>query len=553
MTDISVGVQNWGMFSLNFKIGKKDSSPHVYMAGRLDVILGAAEEMHVYLYDVAYKRAWLISGTELLLYLVHLKHRKKPYLIQGKAAELVFAEPSYDGSAACKKALLQMASVPLFNDIAVDKEDLCVKHLVRQLWERLQPLEGEADEDGISMKMSLSTKLKGNEIMDLVLDKKLHTVEVALENTNGGWPDLVKATDAVILIGSHLGELIKPVLDTNKLCSPWVSLPDSKDYLATTTHKLLQIFGKPDENGHLSLPGLRVHKSALLFEDCPDKLKPQCRCERLQQIIFRSRLSVISVNPPGPCPKQGCVIIGRAPKVLRSLRSRSKQALFYLPNSQILPESRDSPCQTPSDSEEDRSSWSSRMPDLDVTLTTPISQDSCQNDETFSKSNYALNKKTSVPTTGKYSEGIASTFGQHLAQSPELSRTPLSPRQNMYQQGSDSGYQAAKSHELSYCSQSLTSTIASTSRPETSSTIRTSLKLDSLNQESMQDISGAETRTLLNCEHNVSSDSTYGKPVLFEARYAYPAVNPKATRRLRRMPHLDLKKKAVQGITEMQL
>jgi hypothetical protein len=388
MTDLSFGIQNGnlGFFNVNFRIGQKDRPRHISMAGRLEVILGAAEEMHVYLYDVSCKRVWLVSGTEVLLYLVQLKHRKKPYMIQGRAVELAFAKLGYDGSAACKEALMEMASVPLFDNLKVDVEDFCVKDLVQQLWQRLEPLEGEPDEDGISLTMSVSSKLKGYEIMDLVMDKKIHTMEVVLGKTNGGWPDLIKASDAVVLFGSHLGELIKPASVTNRLCPPWVSLPESRDYLATTTRKLLQVFSGYNENGQIALPGLSVHKSTLLFEDCTHYLRGQCSCQRLQQIISKSRLSIKSVTPPGPCPDQACIIIGRALKVLKSPRSNLKQPLFCMPNSQILPLTPRSRSQTPSDCGDDESACPSQMTALDVTPTSSIVQDSNQNEETLSSS-----------------------------------------------------------------------------------------------------------------------------------------------------------------------
>jgi hypothetical protein len=115
MTDISVGFQNWGMLSINFAIGQKDRPRHVSRAGRLELMLDAAETLNVYLYDFACKRAWLVSGIEVLLYLVQLKHRKKPYMIHGKEVTLVFADPAYDGSAACRKALMNMAAVPILS------------------------------------------------------------------------------------------------------------------------------------------------------------------------------------------------------------------------------------------------------------------------------------------------------------------------------------------------------------------------------------------------------------------------------------------------------
>jgi hypothetical protein len=171
MTDISVGFQNWGMLSINFAIGQKDRPRHVSRAGRLELMLDAAETLNVYLYDFACKRAWLVSGIEVLLYLVQLKHRKKPYMIHGKEVTLVFADPAYDGSAACRKALMDMATVPILSDAAVSCEDFYVKDLVRQFWGRLEALEEEYEENGITVRMKFGERLRGYEIMDLIIDK----------------------------------------------------------------------------------------------------------------------------------------------------------------------------------------------------------------------------------------------------------------------------------------------------------------------------------------------------------------------------------------------
>lgn len=394
ITDISFGFQNWGMLSLNLAIGQKDRQPYVSRAGRLEVLLDAAEEMHVYLYDFACMRAWLISGTELLLYLVHLKHRKKPYVIQGKEAALLFAEPEGDGPAACRKALMNMASEPLFSDAAVSSEDFCVKDLIQQLWKRLESIEGKDEETGITVDLKFGQRLKGYEIMDLVLDKGLlRQRETILKDTNGGWPDLVKPSDGVVLFGNNLGELIKPRSDTNKLCSTWSSLPESKDYLATTTRKLLQILGEADEKGHVSFDGLSIHKATLLFEDCPSYLTEQCRCERLQQIIHKSFLSFKSITPLKPWGELGCIIIGRALNVLKSPKGSPSTSMYCLPNSQMLQyvDSEPTP-QSPKDSEgEDiRTVFSATTPALVLTPSTSVSHDPSQDEETISTLSSAL-------------------------------------------------------------------------------------------------------------------------------------------------------------------
>jgi hypothetical protein len=329
MTDISVGFQNWGAGSVSFSVGLKDRPRRISRASRLEMTLNAADQMHVCLYDFASKRAWLVSGTETLLHLIHLKHMKRPYCSRGVTLQLSYADPAFDGATASRTALMEMASTPIFSDKSISVDDYCVKDLIRELWLRLEVLEGDDEESGITVGMGFGGKLKGYEMMDLVTDKGvLRQRETKLKKTNGGWLDLVKACDGVVLFGSQFGDLIKPTSCMKALCASWTNLPPSKDYLATTVHKLLQIFGQEDEQGHLSLFGLRIHKASLLFEDCPSQSSKTCRCERLQQIISKSLFSIQAfrtVVPPGPLTEMGCLIIGRACKKLRQSNSSLKE------------------------------------------------------------------------------------------------------------------------------------------------------------------------------------------------------------------------------------
>lgn len=547
MTDISAGFQNWGMLSINFKVGQKDCPRHLRIASRLEVILGAAEEMNACLYDVACKRAWLVSGTELLLHLVHLKHQRKPYTVEGKVVKLPFAEPGCDGSAACKRALMEMASVPIFKDASVSGEDFCVQHLVQQLWKILEMLEEKDEENGIPVKMTIGTRLKGYEIMDLVLDKTaFQPREAALENSNGGWPGLLKASDAVVLFGSHLGELIRPVSDTSKLCSPWTCLPEFNDYLATTTRILLHVLDESDENGHPSLFGLRVHKSTLLFEDCPYHLRGRCGCERLQQIISKSLFSLKSITPLGPCPEQGCIIIGRAQKALKPLRKGSNRSIFGLPNSQILPVTPYPSCEIPTDSEEDDLAWSSAMTGLDLTPTTSISQDTGQNEMTFSTSTFSIRQEGSFPTIGEDPRMLGYIPAEHSAQSSHLHQRLFTP-QDFPERGLDDVYRVTTSNEMPQSDQTSTSWRTSTSRTESSSLERAFYEPDKSHQELIPNITANDPRSLFNCQGNVMSSKALGKQKAVDGANVYSSLNATRSVRLRRMPHLESREEGLYG------
>jgi hypothetical protein len=344
VTDVTIGFSKGGGASTKFAMGLKDRHRYNSRAGRLERVLDAAQNMHTCIYDSTSKRSWLVSGTETLLHLVQTKHRKKPYCVNGRQVTLDFANPACDGPGACRAALMDMASVPLYSNTAICSNDYCVKDLVYELWNSLEAIEKPDEDAGITFSLKLRKSLKGYEMMDLVDDVGVRRQkEVVFKSPSGGWINMIDACYGIVLFGSDFGELIKPISDTKGLCSSWVSLPEGENYLAMTTQKLSQIFGKTDEEGHLTLlnstGALKLHKASLMFENCPGQLGKRCDCERTQQIVCTSRLSFKSINPPMYVGDTGCIILGlRTRNVLWSPRSRSQTGIFSFPNHNILKE-----------------------------------------------------------------------------------------------------------------------------------------------------------------------------------------------------------------------
>ncbi|KAK0129528.1 hypothetical protein ONS96_000093 [Cadophora gregata f. sp. sojae] len=322
MTDVTVGFSKGGSATTKFAIGARESR-YVSRAGRLEPLLDAGQEMRVCLYDFASKRSWFASGTEVLLYLVHIKHQKRPYVMNGERVDLEFANPAEDGSGACRTALMSMASVPIYGNTAISSTNYYVQDLVNQLWLRLEKIEEPKDEAGISIDLMASQKLTGYELMDLAFDKGvLKQREVRLQDTSGKWLDMIKACDGVVLFGSHLGDLIRPATETRGLCPGWSSLPEGKDYMAMTSQSVFRVFGEADDEGHLRLFDLRLHKSSLLFESCSGS-RSHCSCQRTLQIVRKRKISWGMVNPPGNCGLTGCVIIGRTRGIHKSQKHSS--------------------------------------------------------------------------------------------------------------------------------------------------------------------------------------------------------------------------------------
>jgi hypothetical protein len=81
-----IGFSKIATGTLNFAIGYQDLPIFMATPSHLEMILNSTDEMPICLYDIATKRAWLVSGTEVILYLIHIKHERRPYLIEGKSA-----------------------------------------------------------------------------------------------------------------------------------------------------------------------------------------------------------------------------------------------------------------------------------------------------------------------------------------------------------------------------------------------------------------------------------------------------------------------------------
>jgi hypothetical protein len=329
-----------------------------------------------------------------------------------------------------------------------------------------------------------------------------------------------------------------------------MSLPESKDYLATTTRKLLQIFGESDEKGHLALFGLRVHEAALLFEDCPNHSKDKCKCERLLQILSKSLLSFKSVAPPGPGAEQGCIIIGRVMNVLRSPKSSSDAPIFCLPNSQILQAPSDRLPQSPSESEEEEGSvrfWSSTMPTLDATPPTSISQDPSQNEETFSTSSADMGMGVSSSTAGKCHPRARSIVPNNVGESSCFTPRPPGPQRKFREQVFNDGNRVAKSSNLRPSSQRVNSGLICVPKPEALSLSRAICELGPVQQDSMQSIADLDTRSTASCQDNMQSAKSVRKQRAQDFCGASSALSANPSRTLRRRPHFGLREEGFGG------
>jgi hypothetical protein len=325
LTDIQVGFQNFGTLGLGFAIGAKDMPIFPRCSSRLEKELDSADDLSICLYDVTKRRAWLVSGTETLLYMAQIKQLQKPYKIDGQPVPLNFAKISGDGTASCRRAIMDMASRPLISNRETAKEDYCVKDLISDLYSYLEIVEKATCEEasGISIKLRLKKTLQGFDLLDLAFGKsKWRRREVEVANSHGGWPTMIKKAQTPVLFGNYLGELLQPA---DRFQSPMIlpTLPGLKDFLAMSTSRLHSWFEDPHANGTLDHFGIGVHIGSKICKPCDCNKNDVHKCPRLLQVSSKSTVNKHFIKPHRSLSNKGCVIIGQSRGGLISYTARA--------------------------------------------------------------------------------------------------------------------------------------------------------------------------------------------------------------------------------------
>lgn len=119
-------------------------------------MLDSSEAMSICLHDTSSKRGWLVSGTEMILCLIHMRHRRKndASLKPSTLPLLEYAAGIHDGARACRTAILKMASVKLISNEQVAERDFYVRGLVVHILSRLETLQSLVDGPGMEVKLN---------------------------------------------------------------------------------------------------------------------------------------------------------------------------------------------------------------------------------------------------------------------------------------------------------------------------------------------------------------------------------------------------------------
>jgi len=263
------------MVGMNISIGAKDSRLFLSRAGPLEQVIQWAEMMPILLYDVADKRGWFVKASDVILHIIRVRHAKRPFQVDGKVVPFLGADPKVNGDQASEEAMLQMSSMRLFKDDTNRAKDYFFVDLVSDVWALLEGLsEVQNIEDmtpGKTIQGSLKAKIQGWEFMGLVDQKSpLQRKEAAIEDSSGGWQNLIHDVNAIVLFAQGFGELIRPISSPG-LCPRWRSLPKGKDYMASGVpllKRLCEEAGSSSPYLHLTPTKLQWHNKLLLFENC---------------------------------------------------------------------------------------------------------------------------------------------------------------------------------------------------------------------------------------------------------------------------------------------
>ena len=184
--------------------------------------------------------------------------------------------------------------------------------------------------------------------MDLVDDRSPFILkETDIAKTSGGWIQLARDIDAVILFGSGFEDVIRPSEQSmDGLCHMWKSVPKGKDYLTVSVPMMNQLYeraGSRLNRKQLTSTHLRWHSGGQLWERCEHANRFSCTCSRLQQVVSGSSAKLGAISDPGLLEEKGAVIFGQASDPLISTVSalmkpkvNQEGCLYSQPNVELV-------------------------------------------------------------------------------------------------------------------------------------------------------------------------------------------------------------------------
>ncbi|KAI0022433.1 hypothetical protein F4780DRAFT_197425 [Xylariomycetidae sp. FL0641] len=320
-------------------IGKKDKPVHARVRDDYTTRLKWISKKYIVFYDVEDRRAWLVDGTSALLHLVRaaLKHDSEddfnPYFLYDPT-NLQEAPQEYDGKSAAIHVLMNEANLSLalwrkpeeeagespFGAVGLSaitlcrtKANFCLKDKVEDMCDILERiLAYQADvsaQDGLAFRIRLSARrqLVGFDFMDLATNQDpIWPRTTSLRATGKGWVDFTKAINAVTLVGTGFGELIRPLKGDAPPCTSCcanAAVPTGQDVLAVGVPELSQILrqhGSRCTSPWRLVDDIYWHSPDLTFEPCECAISPEAKRDRIQVLMPLSFPGFLKRSPRSP-------------------------------------------------------------------------------------------------------------------------------------------------------------------------------------------------------------------------------------------------------------
>jgi hypothetical protein len=327
-----VGFQQWATATANFSIGDKQTKHYIVRDGPFRTTISVAERTPVLLYDTYERRGYLVTAADVMLHIIQHRHRLDPYEIHNQRVVLETCIPT---GATARETLRKNQNKSLSDD-----GSFTFKNVIHNIWSILEGLRAETvsksqDARGVAIKNPFSQHLHGYEFKAVVQERGDYTLmEQTLSGDHGGWPQLVRDINALVLFADGFGDLLLPSNENkSQLCNVWQRVPSGCDYIATTCNVLTDLYdvaGNRTSRKHLTTTHLQWHQGeSQLFDSCGNT--KSCTCNRLQQIVSKSDMVV---RPSISDVEAGAIIFGNSDSWLQDIATsiRLKVALdapFY--------------------------------------------------------------------------------------------------------------------------------------------------------------------------------------------------------------------------------
>jgi hypothetical protein len=265
-TGAQFGLQQIGTVAGNFIIGGKQTRHCITFSGTYRNMILAAENILVVLYDTGTKRGYLFNSTDVMLHMMQHRHSRRPFKVSNNRIELRINVAA--GSSATQ-VLFENENIPISDDdtYLFKHEIINIFSIVENLWNKTSTR--HEDTPGMEMLTRYGTYLQGYEFNAIVRQHGTYKlIESKLEKSHGGWPQLIKDTGALVLLGNGFGDLILPAdEDKSRLCHLWQRLPSGlrcPGYLKIFTtlpdaEPAANILPQPIYNGTRESPNSSMH------------------------------------------------------------------------------------------------------------------------------------------------------------------------------------------------------------------------------------------------------------------------------------------------------